>query len=890
MQSFWRFYCTVLFLCTSLIVFSGEVIQLRTADKTVISVVISAHISEGPPGQDPFLWSVNGETPVQVGRFSYVWYQEPDINDMFLQHHIYLELEEPLLNGTTYVVETPGYGTHDFIFNDEVTLCEAIHVNQVGYFGGSPSVRYGVMGVYLGDLGSRQLSPIPGYNVLNQDGEEVVSGTLVYWGDDTGGVTGEHVYRIDLSEVPDGGPYIISVEGYGCSYPFGVGQDYVNQATYVQVRGLYHARCGIELEEPYTEFTHDVCHPTMEITEATPPVSGDALINDRGPERPVSGGYHDAADYDHRAGHTLIPAMMFTLYEAFPDGFQDNQYNIPESGNGIPDWLDEALFGMKIWEELQEEDGGIRAGKETNAYPNQGVDKADTDPLIYRTYRRYGYTTAMGAGLFAHASRLIQPFDADRAAELLDKAVSAWNYLLDNEDENPDMASASVGTRMYATLQLYLTTEDEEYHNLYKDYASSWISSGDGYLGGNLGSTHGPSIFSYLITELPKDDALANTLTNRISSRANIWLDRLASQPYPIVTIPNYSWGSASAQGRYSEPLIYMYRLTNDDRYLDGVSEMYNFALGLNPLNRSFTTGLGINTPTCTRSHDSYWFYKEGKGDIPGITVYGIITEPAPTRTEVADQVYPEWNSLPRQKRFSDGWNFLRANEWTVTETISQNAVMYAFLSAVGGGDKLERPDTPENLMAVPVSDKQIDLSWNDVSANADLVKIERRLGENYREIAIVPASENTYSDKGLLPNTLYTYHIQAYNAGGYSSFSGEVFASTEELGTNTGEELVNNYSLKIFPNPFSNAVQLNYSIASGSKVNLKIMDLTGRTVKTLVNKTQDYGSYSVTWNADNERGDRVSEGIYLCKITVTTQNGTELYSSVERLSFLADR
>lgn len=816
-----------------LIGISGEVVQVGTADNAVIAVVISAHVSEGAPSGEPASWAVNGASPVQVGRFSYVWYQEPDINDMHLLHHIYLELDEPLVDETTYIIETPDYGVHELHFDDEITLCEAIHVNQVGYFGGSSSSRYGVMGVYLGDLGSRELSPVPGYKVLNSQGEEVTGGTLTYWGDDTDGVTGEHVYRFDLSETPDGGPYIVSVEGYGVSYPFGVGQDYINQATYVQVRGLYHARCGIALEQPYTIYTHDVCHPTVEITEAEPPVDGDALIEDRGPERSISGGYHDAADYDHRHRHTLIPAWMFTLYEAFPDGFADNQYNIPESGNGVPDWLDEALFGMKVWEELQEDDGGVRGGKETNAYPHQGVDKADTDPLIYRTYRRWGYTTAMGAGLFAHASRLLKPFDESRAITLLDNARNAWAYLIGHEDD-PDMASASIGARMYAALQLYLATEEEDFHDLYKGYANDWINSGDGYLGGVLGNTHGPSFFSYLITELPKDETLVSTLTQRISTRANIWLDRLASHPYPVVTIPNYSWGSASAQGRYAEPLIYMYRLTDEEQYLDGVSEMFNYALGLNPLNRSFTTGLGHRPPTCTRSHDSYWFYKDGKGDIPGITVYGLTTEPASNRTEVADQLYPEWNSLPRQKRYSDGWNFLRANEWTVTETISQNAVMYAFLNAMGGGSKPNAPDAPVNLAASPAPGYAIELTWDLAQDGASYYKIERRIGENYKEIAIVPASVNSYIDKGLQENVSYTYHVRAYGAGGHSPFSNEATATTAEealsvRSLNVGEQT----NVHIYPVPSGESIILKSKAPIDESSTVTIRDTMGSVMQS---------------------------------------------------------
>src|SRR5690606_36686106 len=108
------------------------------------------------PSQEVANRVINGLQPVLVGRNRYVRYQEPDINDMYLLHHIYLEMSDPLESGESYEIVTSAYGTHTLHFDDEKTVCESIHVNQVGYFGGSPLVRYAVLGVYMGDLGSTQ--------------------------------------------------------------------------------------------------------------------------------------------------------------------------------------------------------------------------------------------------------------------------------------------------------------------------------------------------------------------------------------------------------------------------------------------------------------------------------------------------------------------------------------------------------------------------------------------------------------------------------------------------------------------------------------------------------------------------------------------------------------
>ncbi len=69
--------------------------------------------------------------------------------------------------------------------------------------------------------------------------------------------------------------------------------------------------------------------------------------------------------------------------------------------------------------------------------------------------------------------------------------------------------------------------------------------------------------------------------------------------------------------------------------------------------------------------------------------------------------------------------------------------------------------------------------------------------------------------------------------------------------------ELKNNY-----PNPFNPATTIDYSLSAGGFTTLKIYDLLGREVTTLVNVKQDAGSYSVIWNASD-----FSSGVYFYKL-----------------------
>ena len=69
------------------------------------------------------------------------------------------------------------------------------------------------------------------------------------------------------------------------------------------------------------------------------------------------------------------------------------------------------------------------------------------------------------------------------------------------------------------------------------------------------------------------------------------------------------------------------------------------------------------------------------------------------------------------------------------------------------------------------------------------------------------------------------------------------------------------------YPNPFNPSTIISYSIPNVSYVSLKIFDILGREVKTLINSEQNIGMHNVQWNGDNNYGNKVSSGIYLYKI-----------------------
>lgn len=81
-----------------------------------------------------------------------------------------------------------------------------------------------------------------------------------------------------------------------------------------------------------------------------------------------------------------------------------------------------------------------------------------------------------------------------------------------------------------------------------------------------------------------------------------------------------------------------------------------------------------------------------------------------------------------------------------------------------------------------------------------------------------------------------------------------------------------NGYDLKQnYPNPFNPTTTIQFSVAAssnwGASVSLKIFDMTGREVKTLVNQDMPAGDYSVEWDGTNNHGQKVAGGMYLYRM-----------------------
>jgi PKD repeat protein len=94
------------------------------------------------------------------------------------------------------------------------------------------------------------------------------------------------------------------------------------------------------------------------------------------------------------------------------------------------------------------------------------------------------------------------------------------------------------------------------------------------------------------------------------------------------------------------------------------------------------------------------------------------------------------------------------------------------------------------------------------------------------------------------------------------------------EDGNSSSGEMPN--LLSPYPNPSVHGSLISYNLPSKSKVCLKIYDISGRLVKTLVNEIKGAGEYQINWDGLDTKGKAIAGGVYFIKFTADVYNATK--------------
>jgi endoglucanase len=234
-------------------------------------------------------------------------------------------------------------------------------------------------------------------------------------------------WQVDFSRLKTPGRYYLEVAGQR-SDRFAIGSGLYRETLRAALKHFYFQRCRTKLEAPYATWQGDTfgrataCH-------AHEDVGWDyADYPEKKRKWHVEAGWHDAGNYSQYVPSTAPSAQaLLAAYERHPQLFNDGDGNIPESGNKIPDILDEARYGLLWLLSMQEPDTGAVRGREAVYDWDEG--KPQDDRKVRWVAGVGTASTAKVASVMAVAARVFKKWDATFAARCEKSSRAAWAFL-----------------------------------------------------------------------------------------------------------------------------------------------------------------------------------------------------------------------------------------------------------------------------------------------------------------------------------------------------------------------------------------------------------------------------------------------------------------------------
>lgn len=473
---------------------------------------------------------------------------------------------------------------------DREVSADPIKVNQVGYL--QHGEKYALVSGYYDTLNASVGTPFQVKRV--SDNEEVYSGALSL-AKAYDPLSGEKVLKADFTPLQDAGDYYLTVEGVSTpSVPFHLGAGVYTDLLKDVQKFFYYQRANVDLSAEHAGiFARTGLHKQ---DSELPLESNPNVVKD------VSGGWWDAGDTGKyvTAGATAVSDLLWA-YETYPNLFTDNQLNIPESRNGIPDLLDEIKIETDFFLKMQDAaTGGFYAYVNREPVPNRFIMDGTGGSSVIPTAQ-----TANTVGALAHASLVFrtQNTEQDYASKLLEAAVKGWNYLEQHPEyipqpDGPYNDDKDQNDRFYAAAALYRATGESKYG----DYVRAHYQEFEGVFK-STDFSHGINgmemIGYYHYLSSPQADP---SVRDWFASRYQTWREAalnatLNQAVWRNSTKDGFYWGANANVASMPMSLAIGSRIlgTFDEANIQAAASNLNYLLGINPLQLSYITGYGEN-------------------------------------------------------------------------------------------------------------------------------------------------------------------------------------------------------------------------------------------------------------------------------------------------------
>lgn len=661
---------------------------------------------------------------VSVSRKSKVFHTTHDWQ-YALDHWLFLKLSTPMKTGEMYSLGMDpsihsDTATVTFAFDENQHVSEAIHLNTIGYDPESV-VKSADLYLWLGDGGARDYRKFEGNQawLLNTDTlEQTDVARVEFWKESAveaegRNLTGSSVWTVDFSSYSGSGNYRLVIDGVGCSQEFEISNLAYRDPFQYSIRGYYYMRIG----EDHMEMTPVPRRPlfipgkdpenfTIYITDLDP---FDAIWKERRgdtwdechfktaessmfwqhrlPGNPVNtmarGGHSDALDWDRHLSHVSNIYDLLLAYFLSTGELDDDDLNIAESGNAIPDIVDEARNEVDFFLSIRHE-GGY----------SQGL----TNPTQDRTVMfQAGNTTMAAWANAANCAMLADCFriagDQDLMISYRDEAIKAYQYaetqenlqLDETQEVGKSVAMRGRDFKQMAAAFLYNVTNERSWEDVLAEEsvaenAQTYIEQLDNWT--QIWATaaylftprerHYPDLYEKMkscirFQAFEENVKWMHIRPSRRSSNNNWWQ---TAQNLHMVILAHAVSDSIEERKELEKSMI----LEAD------------WSLGRNPSNTVEMTGLGerhiVNCFTSGRNDGT-------PGLHPGHTPYNNI---APWgKTHIGGN--PEWFTERGYPAWDEGWPFQEAffnsryswanAEFTPRETMRGKTLLYSYLYAL---------------------------------------------------------------------------------------------------------------------------------------------------------------------------------------------------------------
>jgi len=675
-------------------------------------------------------YGTKGKQPLEVHRKSKVWETTHDWKYAH-RHTLYLKLPEPLKQGISYTLNIHKKTRSDtreaeFIFDVYHQLSEALHVNMVAYEAEAP-LKSADLYAWMGDGGERDYSEFEGqplwlYNT--QNGEKHQVGKVSFWmkndvktENQERNLVGSDVWNADFSEFTQPGSYRLVIEGIGCSRDFDIKQGAYEEPFGYSVRGYYYMRIGEDslgvhgqkmtpvprrplfiMDQDPDDFVIYLSelHPFMPLWREIPgdtwdephfrPAESSKFWEMRLPGNPTNpkarGGHSDALDWDRHLAHVSNIYDQLLPYIITGGALDNDDLNIAESGNGIPDLLDEARNEVDFFLSLKTEHGYGHGLTNPSAERNIMFQAGATTMAAW--------ANAANCAMMAEAFRIsghdqLKKFYTREAVEAFEFAGKQDQLQLDDRQGIGDWSMRGRDFRMMAAAYLYNLTGERKWEDIILE--ESALKDPEALVEDRRRGDQTHATAAYLFTPRqvrhPQLHANMRAAIMRQAKENNVkHLERRPSRR----TSAGVWWQTPHN--------LHMTVLAHALSQAPGDKELFektmiaecDWGLGRNPSNMVEMTGLGerhvVNCYTSGRNDGT-------PGLHPGQTPYHNLGAWGGTH----NGSHPEWHTEKCYPAWEEGWphqeghfnsRYTWANsEFTPRQTMRGKMLVYAYLYAV---------------------------------------------------------------------------------------------------------------------------------------------------------------------------------------------------------------